>query len=97
VLSQVIDPLSCDDYELSRRTHRQGAQTLGCDTPGLLCSGWTRRSPRPVPVLLLRREGGRCQLEGNAGGTVTYCDRPHGFEATWEIGGDVGGGAGQRG
>jgi uncharacterized protein YndB with AHSA1/START domain len=33
--------------------------------------------------------GGRYQLEGNAGGTVTRCDPPHGFDATWELGGDV--------
>ncbi|SDO25292.1 Uncharacterized conserved protein YndB, AHSA1/START domain [Nakamurella panacisegetis] len=33
--------------------------------------------------------GGHYQLEGNAGGTVQTCDAPHGFSATWEIGGDV--------
>ena len=33
--------------------------------------------------------GGRYQLEGNAGGTVTACDPPHGFDATWEFGGGV--------
>ena len=35
------------------------------------------------------KEGGRYQLEGNAGGTVTRCDPPHGFDATWEMGGDM--------
>ncbi len=32
-------------------------------------------------------EGGSYQLTGNAGGTITRCDRPHGFDATWEFGG----------
>jgi uncharacterized protein YndB with AHSA1/START domain len=30
--------------------------------------------------------GGRYQLEGNAGGTITECDPPHRFAATWEMG-----------
>ena len=32
------------------------------------------------------RLGGRYQLEGNAGGTVTACERPTAFDATWEMG-----------
>ena len=32
------------------------------------------------------KEGGHYQLEGNAGGTVTSCDKPHGYAATWEMG-----------
>jgi uncharacterized protein YndB with AHSA1/START domain len=31
-------------------------------------------------------EGGRYQLEGNAGGTITRCAKPHEFAATWEYG-----------
>jgi uncharacterized protein YndB with AHSA1/START domain len=31
--------------------------------------------------------GGRYQLEGNAGGTITECEPPHRFAATWEFGG----------
>ena len=34
-------------------------------------------------------EGGRYQLEGNAGGTITGCDRPNSYAATWEMGGSV--------
>ncbi len=41
-----------------------------------------------LPVTGELKEGGRYQLEGNAGGTVTRCD-PHGFDATWEMGSDV--------
>jgi uncharacterized protein YndB with AHSA1/START domain len=33
--------------------------------------------------------GGRYQLEGNAGGTVTRCVPPWAFEVTWEFGGDA--------
>lgn len=33
--------------------------------------------------------GGRYQLVGNAGGTVTACDAPHHFAATWEMGAQV--------
>ncbi len=33
--------------------------------------------------------GGHYQLQGNAGGTVTACERPSRFALTWEFGGDV--------
>ena len=33
--------------------------------------------------------GGRYQLEGNAGGEITACERPSHFAITWEFGGDV--------
>ncbi len=42
-----------------------------------------------LPVAGDLREGGRYQLEGNAGGTIQRCNPPHGFSATWEYGGDV--------
>ncbi|HEY7102265.1 MAG TPA: SRPBCC family protein [Mycobacteriales bacterium] len=42
-----------------------------------------------LPVSGELTEGGRYQLEGNAGGTVTRCDPPGGFDATWEMGGDT--------
>jgi uncharacterized protein YndB with AHSA1/START domain len=42
-----------------------------------------------VPVSGELREGGRFQIEGNASGTIQRCNAPHGFSATWEIGGDV--------
>jgi uncharacterized protein YndB with AHSA1/START domain len=32
-------------------------------------------------------EGGHYQLEGNAGGTITNCDKPRSYAATWEYGG----------
>ena len=33
--------------------------------------------------------GGRYQLEGNAGGAITACERLSHFAVTWEFGGDV--------
>ncbi|WP_103504390.1 SRPBCC domain-containing protein [Streptomyces sp. SM14] len=42
-----------------------------------------------VPVTGELRLGGSYQLEGNADGTVTDCDPPRSFAATWEYGGDV--------
>lgn len=33
--------------------------------------------------------GGRYQLQGNAGGTITDCDPPKSFKLTWEFGGGV--------
>jgi uncharacterized protein YndB with AHSA1/START domain len=42
-----------------------------------------------LPVSGELKEGGSYQLEGNAGGTITRCEPPHGFDATWEMGGDV--------
>ena len=42
-----------------------------------------------LPVSGELTEGGRYQLEGNAGGVITRCDPPHGFDATWEMGDDV--------
>lgn len=39
-----------------------------------------------LPVTGDLRLGGRYQLEGNAGGTITECEPPHRFAATWEFG-----------
>ncbi|MGQ0845599.1 MAG: SRPBCC family protein [Sporichthyaceae bacterium] len=43
-----------------------------------------------LPVEGDLRLGGRYQLRGNAGGTVTACDPPRSFAATWEFGGGIG-------
>jgi uncharacterized protein YndB with AHSA1/START domain len=39
-----------------------------------------------LPIEGELKEGGHYQLRGNAGGTVTRCDRPRGYAATWEFG-----------
>lgn len=49
-----------------------------------------KRIPRWfLPISGDLRVGGRYQLEGNAGGTIEWCDPPHSFGATWEFGGQV--------
>ena len=42
-----------------------------------------------LPISGELEPGGRYQLEGNAGGVVTACERPSHFAITWEFGGDV--------
>ena len=42
-----------------------------------------------LPISGELQPGGQYQLEGNAGGTVERCDKPTGFAATWEYGGEV--------
>jgi uncharacterized protein YndB with AHSA1/START domain len=42
-----------------------------------------------LPVEGTLRLGGRYQLKGNAGGTITRCDRPTAFDVTWEMGGGM--------
>ena len=42
-----------------------------------------------LPVTGDLRLGGRYQLEGNAGGTITRCDPPEALDATWEYAGNM--------
>jgi uncharacterized protein YndB with AHSA1/START domain len=42
-----------------------------------------------LPVSGDLREGGRYQVQGNAGGLIERCEPPRGFTATWEFGGQV--------
>lgn len=42
-----------------------------------------------LPVEGELKLGGHYQLKDNAGGTVTSCDPPRGYAATWEMGGMV--------
>ncbi|SDS21118.1 SRPBCC family protein [Actinoplanes derwentensis] len=42
-----------------------------------------------LPVSGDLRLGGRYQFEGNAGGTITACDKPRSIAATWEFGDQV--------
>lgn len=63
------------------------AQTFATDIDDL----WeavtdAERIPRwMMPVSGDLRLGGTYRLEGNASGTITACDPPHGFDATWEF------------
>jgi uncharacterized protein YndB with AHSA1/START domain len=42
-----------------------------------------------APVSGELKLGGRYQVQGNAGGTITRCDKPHHLAMTWEFGGGV--------
>ena len=42
-----------------------------------------------LPISGDLRPGGRYQLEGNAGGTITRCDAPEALDVTWEFQGIV--------
>lgn len=42
-----------------------------------------------APITGDLKEGGRYQLEGNAGGRITHCAPPDAFDLTWEFGGDT--------
>src|SRR5687767_2985202 len=42
-----------------------------------------------LPVSGELREGGKYQFEGNAGGTITECERPRRVAATWEFNGGI--------
>ena len=42
-----------------------------------------------LPVTGELKEGGSYSLQGNASGTITKCDKPRGYDATWEFGGMV--------
>jgi uncharacterized protein YndB with AHSA1/START domain len=42
-----------------------------------------------MPIEGTLRLGGRYQLRGNAGGTITMCEPPRRLAATWEMGGEV--------
>lgn len=49
-----------------------------------------KRIPRWfAPVSGDLKLGGRYQIKGNAGGTVTACEPPRGFSLTWEFGGGI--------
>jgi uncharacterized protein YndB with AHSA1/START domain len=42
-----------------------------------------------LPISGELKEGGHYQFTGQAGGSITRCDKPRGFAATWEYGGQV--------
>jgi uncharacterized protein YndB with AHSA1/START domain len=94
----VTEEISAVRREVGGRTLEAGEArvvTVSRSYPAALADVWdactdAERLPRWfLPVSGELKEGGRYQFEGNAGGVVTRCDPPHGFDATWEMGGDV--------
>jgi uncharacterized protein YndB with AHSA1/START domain len=86
-------------------TRRVGSRTFRADEARTVVIGRTYDAPLEdvwdactnperiprwfLPVSGELREGGRYQVEGNAGGVVERCDPPKSFTATWEFGGQV--------
>ena len=71
------------------------AVTLSCGFPASAEDLWdavTNRERLPrwfAPVSGELAIGGRYQVEGNAGGVITACERPSRFALTWEFGEEV--------
>jgi len=95
---EVAEEISAVRRQVSGRVLEAGEArviTVSRSYPAELADVWDactnpERIPRWfLPVTGELKEGGRFQLKGNAGGTITRCDPPRGFDATWEMGGDV--------
>jgi uncharacterized protein YndB with AHSA1/START domain len=95
---EVAQEISAVRRQVSGRVLEAGEArviTVSRSYPAELADVWDactnpERIPRWfLPVSGELKEGGRFQLKGNAGGTITRCEPPHGFDATWEMGGDV--------
>ncbi|MEQ3550203.1 SRPBCC family protein [Pseudonocardia nematodicida] len=67
------------------------ARTYPTDVDDLweACTTADRLARWLLPVEGDLREGGRYQLEGQAGGTILACRAPYAFDATWEYGGET--------
>ncbi len=92
-------------HQINDVTRRVGSQTLEAGEARLVVLSQTyaatveelwdactnaERIPRWfLPVSGDLRVGGRYQLEGNAGGTITECKPPRHLALTWEFGGQV--------
>ena len=80
---------------LERDGQPASAVTLSRDFATTLEDAWDavtngERIPRWfAPVTGALELGGHYQVEGNAGGTITACERPSHFALTWEFAGDV--------
>jgi uncharacterized protein YndB with AHSA1/START domain len=94
----VTGEISAVRREVSGRVLEAGQArviTISRSYPAELADVWDAcTNPRRIrrwflPVSGELAVGGRYQLEGNAGGTITHCDPPHGFDATWEMGSDI--------
>ncbi|MFC5062867.1 SRPBCC family protein [Actinomycetospora atypica] len=80
-----------DGPEGEQRVVARIARTYPTDVKDLFeaCTDADRIARWFAPVTGELRLGGQYQIEGNAGGTITACEPPHAFDATWEFGGQV--------
>jgi uncharacterized protein YndB with AHSA1/START domain len=97
-MMDVTSEISAVRRELGSRTLEAGQArvlTISRSYPGEMADVFDAvTNPERIPRWFLPItgdlvEGGRYQLEGNAGGEITRCDAPHGFDATWEMGPEI--------
>ena len=80
---------------LEREEQPAGAVTLARSFPTTVENLWEATTAADrigrwfTPVSGELKLGGRYQLEGNAGGVITECERLERFALTWEFAGDV--------
>ena len=87
-LDRSVSLLERDGQPVSAVSLSRGYATTVDDVWDAVTNG--ERIPRWfLPISGDLEPGGRYQLEGNAGGVVTACERPSHFAITWEFGGDV--------
>ncbi len=91
----VVHQINAVTRQVGDRTLEEGAArtvTVSQTYPATVEEVWDactdpERIPRWfAPVSGELALGGRYQIEGNAGGTITECEPPHRFAATWEFG-----------
>ncbi|MGH3231659.1 MAG: SRPBCC domain-containing protein, partial [Streptosporangiaceae bacterium] len=94
IMIDVTEQISAVRREVGGRMLEAGQArviTVSRSYPAELTDVWDAcTSPERIPRWFLPvsgelKEGGRYQLGGNAGGTITRCDPPYGFDATWEM------------
>lgn len=94
-LEKVLGPMDRTVRRFDRDGHAASAVTLTRLYDTTVEDLWDAvTSPDRLPRWFLPVEGdlqigGRYQFQGNAGGTITACEPPRRFAATWEFGGDV--------
>ncbi|MFD0803336.1 SRPBCC domain-containing protein [Streptomonospora algeriensis] len=77
------------NHQISAVRRRLGTRMLDAGEARVLVTNPERIPRWFLPVSGDLREGGHYQLEGNAGGTISSCDPPTSFTASWEFGGQV--------
>ncbi|HYE49827.1 MAG TPA: SRPBCC family protein [Azospirillaceae bacterium] len=94
----MTNPIGAEFREVQQRDHEGkpalvviAARTYDTSVEDLWDAITSReRIPRWfLPIEGELRLGGRYQLQGNAGGTITRCDPPEALDVTWEFGGGV--------
>ena len=88
VVTRVVE--SCQhDGRPARKVIARRSYDTGPDDLWDALTNETRLPRWFLPVSGDLRPGGKYQIKGNAGGTITHCEPPKSFSITWEYGGEV--------